>query len=209
MNEPVNDQDAGRTFRLLELIHQNGMLTQRELSRRLDIALGLVNLSLKRLMRQELVKVRRLSARRVVYLLTPVGMAEKGRLSARYLTDSFAMYRNARGVFLHHLAALRGQGVKRVLLVGEGPLAEAAFLTLHELGLQLVAVVGDGQLFLGHPVRPLDEIDPAAVDRVLFAVEGDDARWRAALDARGHVPERIDDLARLLLDAGRPQVPVQ
>ena len=72
------------------------MLTQRELARKLNIALGLVNLSLKRLMHQEMIKVKRLSARRFCYLLTPQGMSEKGRLSARYLADSFSMYRSAR-----------------------------------------------------------------------------------------------------------------
>ena len=106
MNKPPTPDEEGRTLQLLELIHRDGMLTQRELARKLNIALGLVNLSLKRLMLRELIKVRRLSARRVCYLLTPGGMSEKGRLSARYLADSFAMYRNARKAFLHRLAAL-------------------------------------------------------------------------------------------------------
>ena len=70
MNKPPSQDDEGRTLQLLELIHRDGMLTQRELARKLNIALGLVNLSLKRLMHRELIKVRRLSARRVCYLLT-------------------------------------------------------------------------------------------------------------------------------------------
>lgn len=171
MNKPAND-DSNRTLRLLELIHQNGMLTQRELSRRMDIALGLVNLSLKRLIREELIKVKRLSARRVRYLLTPQGMSTKGKLSARYLTDSFAMYRNTRKAFLAFLSGLREQGLKRVVLVGTGPIAEAAFLTLQELKLKLVAVVGEGDEFLGHPVVALGDLDPGTVDRILYAGDG-------------------------------------
>ncbi len=203
MNASDQDQDEGRTLRLLEVLHENGMLTQRELSRRLGIALGLVNLSLKRLMRQELIKVKRLSARRVSYLLTPVGMAEKGRLSARYLSASFAMFRNARKVFLHHLVALRDADLKRLALYGTGPIAETAFLTIQELGLELVAVAGTGETFLGRPVLPLERIAPDSVDRLLLVTEGDARPEAAELASLGWAPEQIDDLSRLLLDAER------
>ncbi|MDH5526841.1 MAG: winged helix-turn-helix transcriptional regulator [Nitrospirota bacterium] len=169
MNKPPASDDPGRTLRLLELIHQNGTLTQRELSRRMGIALGLVNLSLKRLMREELIKVSKLSPRRMVYLLTPGGMAEKGRLSTRFLSDSFSMYRSARRAFLRHFAELRDNGQRRVMLYGDGPVAEAAFLTLQELKLELVGVAGTGGPFLGRD--PLDAAQAGAhrVDRVLFA----------------------------------------
>ena len=168
-NQNSSGQEAGRNFRLLELIHENGTLTQRELSRRMNIALGLVNLSLKRLMRQELVKVRKLSARRVCYLLTPTGMVEKGRLSARYLSDSFATYRNARKALLNRLKQLRAAGVSRVVLYGDGPVAEAAFLTITELGMTLVAVSGASKTFLGQPPTVLADLSPEGVDKVLFA----------------------------------------
>jgi len=211
VNKPPAHDD-GRILQLLELIHRDGMLTQRELARKLNIALGLVNLSLKRLMHEELVKVRRLSARRVCYLLTPRGMAEKGRLSACYLTDSFAMYRNARRAFLERLAALRAAGRRRVVLYGTGELAEAAFITLAELGLDLVAVAGgepggDGT-FLGRPVVPLKEVDPGGVDAVLFVgPEGARERCRREMAAAGLDPGVLEDMAVLPLGAEGPGPP--
>jgi hypothetical protein len=218
VNKPPPPHDDDRTLQLLELIHRDGMLTQRELARKLNIALGLVNLSLKRLMHEELIKVRRLSARRFCYLLTPGGMAEKGRLSARYLTDSFAMYRNARRVFLDRLRALRDAGRKRVVLYGTTEIAEAAFITLQELGLTLVAVAGgEGDSageFLGRRVVKLSELDPQAVDAVLFVGLGE-ARERCRREmAQAGLPDgAFADLSVLLLEgeeiAGPAPAPTQ
>jgi DNA-binding MarR family transcriptional regulator len=196
--------DDDRTLHLLELIHRDGMLTQRELARKLNIALGLVNLSLKRLMHQELIKVKRLSARRFSYLLTPHGMAEKGRLSARYLADSFAMYRSARRACLRTLVPLRDRGLGRMVLYGTGELAEAAFITVQELGLTVVAVAdgaGAGS-FLGREVVPLKAVDARGVDRVLFAApEAERAAFAEAAAAAGFAPEAVEDLAAALLEA--------
>jgi hypothetical protein len=152
-------------------------------------------------MHRELIKVRRLSARRVCYLLTPGGMSEKGRLSARYLADSFAMYRNARRAFLHRLAALRDAGRKRVVLYGTTEIAEAAFITLQELGLELVAVAGGEGDFLGHRVARLADLDPDGVDAVLF-VGLEDARTRCKeeMAAAGMAPGVLEDLSVLLLE---------
>jgi DNA-binding MarR family transcriptional regulator len=213
VNKPPSQDEEGRTLQLLELIHRDGMLTQRELARKLNIALGLVNLSLKRLMHQELIKVRRLSARRFCYLLTPGGMHEKARLSARYLTDSFAMYRSARRAFLNRLAALRDAGRKRVVLYGTTEIAEAAFITLEELGFELVAVAGgggpdaatvtatDSATFLGRRVAPLAEVDPRRVDAVLFAgPEEVRGRCREEAAAAGFDPGAFEDLTVLLLE---------
>lgn len=202
MNKSAPDDD--RTLHLLELLHRDGRLTQRELARKLNIALGLVNLSLKRLMHQEMIKVKRLSARRFSYLLTPHGMAEKGRLSARYLADSFAMYRSARRACLGTLVPLRDRGLARIVLYGTGELAEAAFVTLQELGLTLVAVAdGAGRgTFLGREVVALKGVDPGGVDRVLFAApEAGRAAFSEAAAAAGFGPERVEDLAAALLEA--------
>ncbi|MFQ5508225.1 MAG: winged helix-turn-helix transcriptional regulator [Leptospirillia bacterium] len=205
MNKAAQSEESGRTLRLLELVHQNGMLTQRELSRKLGIALGLVNISLKRLIQQEQIKVRRLSARRVCYLLTPFGMAEKGRLSAHFLTDSFSMYRNARKVFLGRMRELSESGAKRVVLYGSGPIAEVAFITLQELGLSLVAVVADGESFLGRQTVSVGDIAPSQVDRVLYV--GDDVGFEACrkkLLGAGFVDEAVENIGSLLLDVEAP-----
>jgi len=214
VNKPPPDDD-GRTLHLLELIHRDGNLTQRELARKLNIALGLVNLSLKRLMHQEMIKVKRLSARRFCYLLTPQGMSEKGRLSARYLADSFSMYRSARRACLRTLVPLRDRGLKRLALYGTGELAEAAFITIQELGLTLVAVA-DGvapgaTTFLGREVVPLKAVDAGAVDRLLFAgPEAGRGGFADEATAAGFAPDAVEDLAAALLeDDARTGVPVE
>ena len=75
-----------RDLEILTAIDEGEPLTQRALAQRLGVALGLANLYLKRLAVKGSIKIvefpRKPAARkRLRYLLTPTGMAEKTRLT--------------------------------------------------------------------------------------------------------------------------------
>src|SRR5439155_7120 len=65
--------------------------------------------------------------------------------------------------------ALRNR--RRVAVYGTGEAAELAFLSIAELGLELVAVFGkaDNGHFLGQPLRQIDAHDQVAFDVLLIA----------------------------------------
>lgn len=69
----MTDKDVLRTLRLLTEIESDVKVTQRSLSKKLGIALGLTNAYLKRLINKGFVKIHRASANDIRYMLTPSG----------------------------------------------------------------------------------------------------------------------------------------
>jgi DNA-binding MarR family transcriptional regulator len=165
-----------RNFEILSAIDESDTLTQRALSKRLGVALGLTNLYVKRLVVKGYVKVadfprKPAMRKRLRYLLTPKGLAEKTRLSAEFMGRSLTIYRQARETLREALAHLGEHRLTRVALYGTGEAAEIAYLTLREFGIEPVGVFdrSAGGTFLGIPVRSVTELPEANVDRVIVA----------------------------------------
>jgi DNA-binding MarR family transcriptional regulator len=165
-----------RDLEILTAIDEGEPLTQRALAQRLGVALGLANLYLKRLAKKGSIKIvefpRKPAARkRLRYLLTPTGMAEKTRLTYEHITYSLDLYRRARQALRDSLSPLPERGAKRVALFGTGEAAEVAYLTLRELGLEPIGVFArePGGQFLGFPVQALAELVDADADAVIVA----------------------------------------
>ena len=90
------DVESRRDLQLLEALEQEATITQRTLASRLGMALGLTNLYLKRLIRKGYVKCVTVSPNRLVYSLTPRGVARKARLTYEFMKYSLDFYRDAR-----------------------------------------------------------------------------------------------------------------
>jgi EPS-associated MarR family transcriptional regulator len=88
LNNKAKIQEEAR-FQILRLLHENPELTQRELGERVGVSLGAVNYCLKALIERGLVKVGNFSKSSnklgYAYVLTPAGIAEKVRLTGRFL----------------------------------------------------------------------------------------------------------------------------
>jgi DNA-binding MarR family transcriptional regulator len=126
---------------VLDVIERDGHVTQRHVARELGIALGLANAYLKRCVRKGLIKVSQVPPRRYAYYLTPSGFAEKSRLTADYLTHSFAFFRGARSQCAEIFATNAALGQRRVVLVGTGELAEIASLVAREHPIEIASVI--------------------------------------------------------------------
>jgi hypothetical protein len=166
------EREALRDLEILAELARGDEVTQRRLAARLGIALGLTNLYLKRLARKGYIKITSISPRRVRYLLTPRGMAQKTRLTYEYMDYSRQLYRETRMALRQKLLPLAQRGWVEVALYGTEEAAELAFLTLRELGLDVKAVFGEDAVattFLGLPVRPVSELTPGAVELVIVA----------------------------------------
>jgi EPS-associated MarR family transcriptional regulator len=83
-------------FRVLSLLEQNPDMSQRDLAKALGVSLGGVNYSLKALMERGMVKVQNFSKSErklaYAYVLTPQGLAEKTKLTARFLKRKMEEY---------------------------------------------------------------------------------------------------------------------
>jgi DNA-binding MarR family transcriptional regulator len=165
-----------RHLEVLTAVGEGDALTQRALAERLGVALGLANLYLKRLAKKGYIKVTEFptkpaAGKRLRYLLTPKGIAEKTRLTYAYMDRSLAQYRLARQTLRQALAALGGRDHRRVALFGAGEAAELAYLTLRELGLEPVGVFTEPPHppFLGAPTRDWRELAALDLDGVVIA----------------------------------------
>ncbi len=163
--------EARRNLQALEAIAEDAQITQRTLAGKLGIALGLTNIYLRRLVRKGYVKAVNVQSNRLRYLLTPTGIAEKTRLTYEFMEYSLFLYGQVRQ---HLRAALQGalrENRKRIAIYGTGEAAELAYLSIQELGLDLVAVFdgGDALAFLGHTVRPIESQKEVAFDLLVIA----------------------------------------
>ncbi|MGE5538271.1 MAG: hypothetical protein ACM30I_06620 [Gemmatimonas sp.] len=142
--EPVQGPTPLQTrteLRLFTAIESGTEETQISLSKRVGVAVGLVNALLKRAVRKGLVKVTSAPARRYKYYLTPKGFAEKSRLVAEYLNDSLSFFREARGEYAALFATAAHAGARRIALAGAGELAEIAAIAALEADIAIVAVI--------------------------------------------------------------------
>lgn len=198
------DHHAGRELEILTAIGEQQPLTQRALAQRVGVALGLTNLYLKRLAKKGYVKVadfRRKPAagKRLRYILTARGIAEKSRLTYEHAAYALRLYARARQTLRESLSLVTQRGLKRVALYGAGEAAELAYLTLKEAGLEPVGVFdarADGR-FLGMPVQSVADLDETAFDAIVVATFDRPDDHVAALERRGFPRAKILTLRRM------------
>ena len=136
-----NNQNDRIVLGLLQAVERESGQSQRRLAAELGIALGLVNIYLKRCVNKGLLKMAQAPARRYAYYLTPQGFAEKARLTLEYMSYSFELFRRARADCASVFEAARSQGYSRVVFAGVSDLAEIARICALEAGIQIAAVV--------------------------------------------------------------------
>jgi len=181
-----------RDLHLLNEVANTPDITQRALSRRIGVALGLTNLMLRRLAKKGYIKITGTKRSRIRYLITPQGILEKSRLTYEFIQYSLQLYGRVRRSLREQLASLGQTGRRRILLCGTGELAEIAFLTIREMGLEFVGVVAespDRRRFLGYPVKKISEVSTADYDWMVVT----SARW-----------EDGDEAAKRLIVLGVP-----
>jgi DNA-binding MarR family transcriptional regulator len=191
----VSDADANSrensriTLGLLEAVERGDASTQRRLAADLGIALGLVNIYLKRCIKKGLVKVSEAPARRYAYYLTPQGFAEKTRLTAEYLSWSLTFFRHARSSCTKVFEEASRRGWKRVALAGAGDLADIARICatdrMIEVALIIDATLGPesaGQI----PVKREIGAHAGEIDGIVITgVDDAQAYYEAAVEAVG------------------------
>jgi hypothetical protein len=162
----------GRLMRgILLAIEADQQVSQRRLSSRLGIALGLTNLLLRRVIAKGWVKVVHVQRNRVGYLVTPAGLSAKARLTREYLDGTLKFYAEARERVRERFEELsadlaRANQPKRIVFFGGGEIAEIGYVSLQETDLHLVGVIDAERTkaFFGLPIHPEDHLCGTALD---------------------------------------------
>lgn len=159
-----------RSLQILDELSNNDSLTQRDLSSRLGIALGLVNSYIKNLVKKGYLTVKAIPSKRYAYYLTPKGFVEKTRLTYDLLHDYTRIYREARKDLKVLFNKMQDEGIRRVVFAGADEIAEIAYITLQETDLELVGVVDSdeaGKNFFNRTILPLQAVKDMDYDSVV------------------------------------------
>lgn len=188
------DKQDFHILRLMGEVDRDGSSSQRELSQRLDISVGLVNTFLKRLVGKGYFKVKTMPRNRLKYFLTPEGLARKSRLTADYLRYSIHFYRDIKQLLLSKFDEMERKGMKRVLFLGAGEVAELAFLYLQLTTLELTGMIDDqkkGKSFFGFVIKGTENVQDAEWDMILLTRLDNTEETIRKLTEAGIGPDRI------------------
>jgi DNA-binding MarR family transcriptional regulator len=172
INAGREDAEPLKSLQLLDELSNNGSMTQRDLSKRLGIALGLVNSYIKNLVAKGYLTVKTIPPKRYTYYLTPKGFKEKTRLAYDLMQDYTRIYRETRTNLKELFSEMQAAGAGDLVFAGTDEVAEIAYLTLQETQLKLRGVVDEelsGGSFFGHEIKPIDAVSEMAYDFVLVA----------------------------------------
>ncbi len=159
----------------LEILHEisnNKDLSQKYLSKKLGISSGLVNLYIKRLVSKGYIKIKGIKPRRVKYLITPTGIAEKTRLTYEFATISYKYLKTTTDDLRKRLYDLKETGQEKVVVFGTGEVAELCLLLIKEVDMQVVAIVEANVTavrFHGYPMVPPEVLKSMIFDKVIVA----------------------------------------
>ena len=139
---------------LLE-IKQDPSTSQRSLARKLNISLGLTNAILQNLIHRGWIKAKKLTGRRILYLITPQGMARATNLIYERFRETQNYYQYTKELLTSYLTDLYHQGKRKAIIYGTNQLAEITYLSLLDSPLKLHSIITDDpskKKFLGRQI---------------------------------------------------------
>ena len=195
--EPMasGDDPSEKELRLLSEVYRDPEASQRAVSRRLGIALGLTNLMLRNLATKGYIRVSRAGWRRWLYALTPAGISRKLQLTIAFVQRFLGQYQRVRQMLRREMQDLALNEESRVAVYGTGEFAELVYLALKELAIEEVDIFSlDHQpmrKFLGIWVRDIATLQPEQYDRVVIAELSCPESTVRELQARYVRPEQL------------------
>ncbi len=162
-----------RDLKLLEELEKNPIVSQRELSHKFGIALGVTNACLKRMVRKGWIRIRGFDHRRIGYYLTPKGFVEKSRLTFHLVSGIVQHYSELKQVIGERLLEMERDGRERIVFYGVSDEMEVAYITLQGVNLKLIGIVDDDdrfrpQIIFGYELEPVSRIQELKPDCVLI-----------------------------------------
>jgi len=162
-----------RDLRLLEELERNPIISQRELSHKFGIALGVTNACLKRMARKGWIRIRGFDHRRIGYYLTPKGFVEKSKLTFNLVSGIVQHYSELKQVIGERLLEMERRGMKRIIFYGISDEMEVAYVTLQGVNLKLVGIVEDDEkmkprIIFGYEIEPVSRVQELKPDCILI-----------------------------------------
>ena len=179
--------DEIRDLRLLEELEKNPIVSQRDLSHKFGIALGVTNACLKRMARKGLIRIRDLNRRRIGYYLTPKGFAEKAKLTLHLISYVVQHYSELKRIISKRLLEMQRDGLQRIVFYGVSDEMEVAYITLQGVNLKLVGIVEDDEkliprIIFEYEIEPVSRVQELKPDGILITSLTDIEQKRKRLE---------------------------
>ena len=143
MNTPISnshEKEDQLTLGLLQAIDSKDDISQRHLAQEMGVALGLANSYLKRCVKKGWIKITTAPANRYLYYLTPMGFAQKARLTSEFLSTSLTLFRQSGDDYDQLLSHCDKVGYRRIVFAGISDLTEIAYLRTLQAEVEVVGV---------------------------------------------------------------------
>src|SRR5882672_4841783 len=131
MIEPEDSLNE-REFELINIIGAELGANQRDLSKQLDISLGMTNLLVRRMVSKGYIRLRQLNKKKTQYILTPKGFTEKYHKSVHYTLKtirSIGLIKDQLNIIIQRLYT---QGERVFFILGNSDLVELVEMSLRQ-----------------------------------------------------------------------------
>jgi len=190
--EPINADQVERELLLLDEVSRDAEITQRQLSKRAGLSLGLTNIVLRNLTQKGYIRISQASWKRWLYNLTPKGISHKVRLTVSYISRVMDDYNRVRATLGEQLDPLVLNEESSIAIFGTGEFAELIYLGLKDHGIEEIDIYGLGKArFLGMPVRAPASLNSERYDWVMLADLGDADEAREDLIKQGVSADKL------------------
>ena len=162
-----------RELELLQELEKNPIISQRELSHKFGIALGLTNACLKRMARRGWIRITGFNHHKIGYYLTPKGFAEKTKLTLHLVSWTVQHYSALKDIIGKRFLEMQNKGMKRIVFYGVSEEMEVAYITLQGVNMKLVGIVEDEDKIVrkeifGIELKDIHQIESLNPDAVLI-----------------------------------------
>lgn len=171
----MSNQEEITQYNILQSIESGEHISQRQLSLQLGINVASINFALKKLTKRGLVKMLGVNPRRIRYILTPKGIAERTQIAYKFFDRNFHFYKAVRKDVENKIDGIPFYGKKSVAIYGVTDLMEMAYLVIQDKELDLVAIVDNEKKIriFGYHVIGVEEIKKYTTDFLLVTKELD------------------------------------
>ncbi len=162
-----------RELNLLQELEKNPIISQRELSNKFGIALGVTNACLKRMVRRGWIRIMGFNHRKIGYYLTPKGFAEKTKLTLHLISWTVQHYSALKEIIGRQYLEMQNSGIEHIVFYGVSDEMEIALITIQGTNLKLVGIVEDdekyvSQIIFGYELEPVSRVHELRPDAVLI-----------------------------------------
>ncbi len=122
-----------KEFEIINVLADGFRANQRELSHHVGLSLGMTNLLLRRLATKGFLRIKQLNRKKVEYLVTPRSIAQKAQKTYHYTLKTIESFGLIRAQIRSLLQEEFHPGIRRIIVVGQGDLADLVRTILQEL----------------------------------------------------------------------------